>query len=190
MTPLKRQIADLFHPLTDFYAAHHTSPPQVEAMAGADMPQPYRDLLVHERDMTTTLERYWKSSLTVKVLEKHVSDDRLTRQVVLVTDQDGTPAEFGAIRINLNLFDAAPREEILACERPLGTILTHHAIGFTCRPNAYFSFAGDAVARRAFGLTGAFMLHGRHNLLMDTAGEILAEVVEILPPLKSPGESE
>ncbi len=189
MTPLQRQIADLFQPLTDFYSSHDQSPPRVEAIEGAEMPQPYRDLLVHDRDMTTTLERHWGSTLTVKVLEKHVSADRLTRQVVLVTDHDQTPVEFGAIQINLDLFEASSRAEILECRRPLGAILAGHDITFECRPNAFFSFVGDAIARRAFDLGEAQTLYGRHNVLLNDKGEILAEVVEILPPLPSTGES-
>lgn len=189
MTPLHRQVADLFFPLTDFYSTRDGNLPRLKEIPGEAMPQPYRELLVHDRDMTSTLEAYLGSSLRVRVLEKHVEDSRLTRQVVLVTDPGSTVAEFGAIRINLDQFATAAREEILSCEQPLGTILLRHRIPFTCRPNAYFSFRGDEIARHAFDLHEAHTLYGRHNLLTTTEEKPLAEVVEILPPLPATGES-
>ena len=38
-------------------------PPRVSILEGAGIPQPYRDLLVHRRDMTSTLERFWASPI-------------------------------------------------------------------------------------------------------------------------------
>ena len=48
---------------------------------------------------------------------------------------------------------------------------------------------GDAIAQRAFDLTSSHTLYGRHNLLVNDMDEVLAEVVEILPPMKSGDES-
>ena len=84
MTPLQRQIADLFSPLTDFYASHHSEPPRVIELIGTDIPLPYRDLLVHDQDMTSTLETHFDVTLQVRVLEKNLDETHLTRQVVLV----------------------------------------------------------------------------------------------------------
>jgi len=184
MTPLRRQIADLFCPLADFYSSHGAEPPRIREMAGADLPEPYRGLLVHDQDMTSTLEAYFGMTLRVRVLEKHHGDAHLTRQVVLVADHGGAVAEFGAIRIALDRFEPAARAEIVACRLPLGTILNRHEIAYTCRPTAYFAFESDEIARRAFDLHGAHILFGRHNLLLDGGEETLAEVVEILPPLE------
>jgi hypothetical protein len=183
MTPLQRQIADLFCPLADFYSSHGAEPPRIRRMAGADLPLPYRDLLVHRQDMTSTLEAFIGATLHVRVLEKQESESHLTRQVVLVSDDDGSIAEFGAIRIQLGPFEPAARAEILACRFPLGTILNRHGITYVCRPTAYFVFESDEIARRAFGLDGAHTLYGRHNLLLGLNETMLAEVVEILPPL-------
>ena len=186
MTPLQRQIADLLSPLTDFYSSHGTEPPRIAPMAGPDLPAPYRNLLDHRQDMTSTLETHFGVTLHVQVLEKQVGPSVLTRQVVLVSDPPGTVAEFGAIRIHLERFAAPVREEIIACRWPLGTILNRHRMEFACRPNAFFAFESDDIARRAFGLHSAHILYGRHNVLVNGAEEPLAEVVEILPPLDDP----
>jgi hypothetical protein len=188
MTPMFKQIADLFYPLSDFYASHGVTLPSVVPIEGKSIPSPYRELLVHEQDMTSKLETYWKSPLSVKVLEKHEEPSQLTRQVVLVTDS-GKPTEFGAIRINLDSFSPDARVKILACEKPLGALLKDHGMAFRCRPNAFFSFACDEIARQAFHLGQSHTLYGRHNILMNDQEETLAEVVEILPPLEEEFES-
>ncbi|MCZ6834443.1 MAG: hypothetical protein O7G85_01585 [Planctomycetota bacterium] len=188
MTPLHEKIADLFYPLTDFYASHEVPPPTIEQLDGESMPMPYRDLLVHEQDMTSKLEAYWGTTLKVKVLEKHEENSQLTRQVVLVTEQ-GLATEFGAIRINLDQFEPPARAEILACDRPLGALLKAYDISYVCRPNAYFSFVCDEIASRAFELGESHLLYGRHNLLLNDDEALLAEVVEILPPLNSEAAS-
>jgi chorismate-pyruvate lyase len=185
MTPFLRQIADLFHPLTDFYSPQGVQGLHVAPIKGDTMPRPYRDLLVHDQDMTSTLETYWGTSFHLKVLDKHVETTQLTRQVVLLSDEDDRPVEFGAIRICLDRFGDEARKTIISCQRPLGNILNEHGLSFTCRPNAYFTFESDEIASRAFLLTGAHTLYGRHNLLENDAGSVLAEVVEILPPFSA-----
>ena len=69
--------------------------PAVEAVDGDAMPEPYRGLLVHQRDMTTTLESFCGERLHLRVLQKRRQGDLLTRQVVLETDKAGRPLEFG-----------------------------------------------------------------------------------------------
>lgn len=183
MTPLQRQVVDLLYPLADFYSAGGVTLPRVTAMDHRDVPEPYRGLLVHERDMTSTLERFWKSSLHLRVLDKHQEDSQLVRQVVLLRDTDERPVEFGAIRINLDAFESDARAAIVECRVPLGAILDRSRVAYTCSPSAYFSFVSDTIAQHAFDIDGSHMLYGRHNTLLDPNGETLAEVVEILPPM-------
>ncbi|MHC4947602.1 MAG: hypothetical protein ACYTG1_05005 [Planctomycetota bacterium] len=183
MSPLRRRIATLLHPLADFYPASGVEPPHVEPLRGDEVPPPYRDLLVHDRDMTSTLARYWGAALHLRVIDKLDDAAQITRQVVLLTDGDERPVEFGAIKIRLDLFPPGVRDEIAACRRPLGAILETHGIRYACRPNAFFSFRSDAFAERAFGLASGRMLYGRHNLIVNDAEATYAEVVEILPPI-------
>ena len=186
MTPLHRRVADLFYPLADFYSSHHENLPRLEEIPGDDMPLPYRSLLVHEQDMTSTLESYWGTTLHLKVLDKHIEEASLTRQVILVKDTDDQPVEFGAIRIQLDRFEGSARQEIVECHRPLGNLLLHFKMNFSCRPSAFFSFESDETIRQAFNLTEPHTLYGRHTILVNDAEETLAEVVEILPPLQNP----
>jgi hypothetical protein len=102
---------------------------------------------------------------------------------------DGTnqPAEFGAIKIDLSLFARAARSEILREELPLGRILREHNVPHTSRPRAFLRLASDRFINTALGLTGAQVLYGRRNSLLDPEGRSLAEIVEILPVAAKPG---
>ena len=184
MTPLLNRITAMLSPLSDFYTEAGAATPEIEEIDGAAMPQPYRRLLVHDDDMTPTLERYAGKPIHLKLLQVRQAGDALYRQVVLMTTGDETPIEFGAIRINLECFKAEPRRLIEEGYRPLGRILADYRIGHSSSPTGFFQIASDPVTAAAFGLRQPRILYGRHNVLRDDQQRVLAEVVEILPPLE------
>lgn len=183
MTPLVNRIAELLYPLTNFYTASGANLPEVEPIDGEQMPQPFRRLLVHRHDMTPTLEAFAGRSIRLRPLDVHKGEDALYRQVVLITEDDEQPLEFGAIKIHLGRFDDEPREKILACRCPLGTILRDYEIPHASRPTDFFRMTSDPVIASALGLKdGSDTLYGRHNILWGDKEQPLAEVVEVLPP--------
>ena len=184
--PAPKVETEVFGLLSLYYAALGLSVPSVVALEPFQIPQPQRRLLVHDRDMTPTLEGFHQQSLRVQVLQKMVDAKCLLRTVVLVGMRDGKPVEFGAIRINLGGFDRQARSLILECRVPLGGILRDKAIHHTSRPNAYFSLTADEAISQALGLQRPEKLFGRQNDLRSSAGERLADVVEILPPAGDP----
>jgi flavin-dependent dehydrogenase len=186
VTPTIHNIAALLHPLEDFYASAGAAAPRIEPIDGELMPQPYRSLLVHRNDMTPTLEQHFGKRIHLRRLDVRQTADSFYRQVVLETDGDNRPVEFGAIRIYLARFSDAARAEILGCRTPLGTILHDFHIAHYSRPRAFFSLTSDRTIEHALGLTGTHTLYGRHNVLYNDRDEVLAEVVEILPVLPSP----
>lgn len=182
MTPLVRRITKLLDPLTEFYTAVGRTLPHVEQLTGGDLPSPYRELLDHANDMTSTLEAYWQDSLHLRVLNMHAADCTLSRQVVLETDSQNRPVEFGAIQIFLERFSTQAQSQILKCHRPLGTIIAIQGVEYRSQPTAFFEIESDEITRGAFSLESAMPLFGRHNVLSNGDGETLAEVVEILAP--------
>jgi chorismate-pyruvate lyase len=148
------------------------------------MPEPYRGLLVHGKDMTSTLEAFHGESIELRPVVVQRGDDVVMRQVLLVGERSGRPLEFGAIRIDLSGFGAEARGEILAARRPLGAILARHGVQYTSRPRCYFSLGSDPCMARLLGLRGPRTLFGRQNILWSREGKPLAEVVEILPPVE------
>jgi len=189
MPDLTARIANLLDPLAEFYSAEGRTLPRVETMPPDDLPQPARSLLVHDRDMTSTLEAFYADTLHLRVLNMHQHGHALNRQVVLETDRDDRAVEFGAIQIHLDRFSHEARDDIIACHRPLGTIIAAHAIAYRSQPSAFFAIEPDVMINSALGLPllgdQTPILYGRHNTLVDREGGILAEVVEILAPLSA-----
>lgn len=150
---------------------------------GAAMPEPYRSLLVHERDMTSTLEAFHGEALGLRVLAKQLTRDSLRRRVVLEGVDSGRGVEFGAIRIHLGGFEGEALEAVRSGEQPLGTILGRFGADYRSRPAGFFSIRADAAIAGALRrpLVGR-TLYGRRNRLTWADGSPLADVVEILPP--------
>jgi chorismate-pyruvate lyase len=174
--------AALAHPLDAFYARSGLSLPPLEAVDGQAVPEPYKRLLVHERDMTSTLEQHYGQRVHLQLIGRQRAGDDYYREVLLLLDGSGKPVEFGAIHIHLNRFNPAVQALILAEHLPLGRILNDHAIPYLSRPKAFLRLASDHLIDRLLHLRGAHILYGRRNTLTNPAGEPLADIVEILPP--------
>ena len=158
----------------------------IEFLVPDQIPEPYRSLLVHESDMTGTLERYCGQAMLLHTIERVITPDRVVRHVELRGADDNQAAEFGAIEISLDEFAAGPREEILEGVLPLGTILKKAEMDFTSRPIAYFRIQPGAAVRHSFGMLDRGWLYGRCNQLLTLNGRGIADVVEILPPGLTP----
>lgn len=172
----------LLYPLSEFYEEAGLPLPAVSLIEGRDMPEPYRRLLVHERDMTPTLEAAHGQSIHLRVLEYSLRDNVFSRQVLLVPEDGAAAVEFGAIKIYLEHLPEEARRLVLEKRQPLGSILQTQGVAHESRPTAYLRVTADPVIREAFGLTSPSVLYGRCNVLSNSAQHVLARVVEILPP--------
>jgi chorismate-pyruvate lyase len=172
------------HPLDELYAKAGLTLPQIQTLPGEEVPEPFRKLLVHEGDMTPTLEKFHESSIHLNVLGREQRHDFYYREVLLLADDSERVVEFGAIKINLAYFPAQARQEILREYLPLGTILARYKIDHTSRPKAFLKVQSDAFMNGVLGLSGTQTLFGRRNTLSNLQGQSLAEIVEILPPVQ------
>src|SRR2546423_8207113 len=89
----------LAHPLDDFYAQMGLTLPPLQEVDGEAVPQPYRRLLVHDHDMTPTLENFHERDIHLRLLGRRRKRDQYFREVVLLLDGSDEPVEFGAIKI-------------------------------------------------------------------------------------------
>ncbi len=170
------------YPLDEFYALADLPLPPIEQIRGEEMPEPYRSLLVHQNDMTPTLEAFFKDQIHIRALTRSQRNHFYFREVVLELDATGQSVEFGAIKIMLDLFPAEARRLILAEREPLGHILATCGVVHSSRPKAYLRIQSDGFINQALSLEGGHTLYGRRNTLFDPEGRPLAEIVEILPP--------
>jgi hypothetical protein len=179
---MPHSVLPIAYPLDDFYAQAGRALPPIEAVEGDAVPEPYKSLLVHEHDMTPTLEKFHGERIHLAVLSSQQRDDFYFREVVLLLDKTDKPVEFGAIKINLALFPSAARKEILEERRPLGTLLADYTITHTSRPKAYLRVHSDDFINASLKLDRSQWLFGRRNTLWNPEQRPLAEIVEILPP--------
>ena len=176
---------NLLYPLNEFYDRLGLPLPTVVRVEDRDVPEPYKSLLVHTRDMTPTLAEAYHRGLQLRVLRHALRDDVFSRQITLVTEGDERPVVFGAIKIYLERFPAEARRLVLEMKQPLGTILQTQGMAHTSRPEAYIQVTADAAINKALWLTGSHLLYGRRNVLWNASQQPLAKVVEILPPSAS-----
>jgi chorismate-pyruvate lyase len=176
----------LARPLEEFYARSGLALPPLDQLDGEAVPEPQRTLLVHDRDMTSTLENFHGAGVHLRLVSRARQGDDYFREVVLVLEGSERPVEFGAIQIHLDRFPENARQAILEEHFPLGHVLRYHAISYTSRPKAFLRIASDKLISNLLRLQGAHILYGRHNTLCNPAGESLAEIVEILPPSPRP----
>lgn len=176
-------VSRLAYPLDEFYARERMPLPVIRPLAGAEMPEPYRTLLVHERDMTPTLEAWFYSDIHIEVWGREQRGNLYFREVLLRLDRDLRPVEFGANQIHLDRFAPEVRRLILDEYLPLGHILKMRDVPHRGQPLGFFAVESDALLNRAFRLRDSRILYGRRNVLRDPEDRVLSEIVEILPPL-------
>ncbi|MGD0812105.1 MAG: hypothetical protein ABSA83_00725 [Verrucomicrobiota bacterium] len=179
--PEPQPVDSDIYPLDEFYAERGAAAPVIERIEPDEVPEPYRSLLVHKADMTSTLERFHQETLHIEVLARCARENEYCRETVLVLDRSKKRVEFGAIKIFLDLFPPGARQEILREQKPLGRILILFNIPFASRPGAFLRLASDKFIDTALQLQGPQILYGRRNSLIDAQGRPLAEIVEILP---------
>ena len=175
---------DLLYPLNEFYEEAGLAIPSATRIHGREMPEPYRRLLVHDRDMTPTLEAAYDRKMNLRVLKYALDHEVFSRQILLIPEGSDSPAVFGAIKIYLDEFPTAARDLVLERKLPLGTILESQAIKHFSKPDAFFEVDADASICHALQIPGPARLYGRRNVLGNATGRKLAQVLEILPPAK------
>jgi chorismate-pyruvate lyase len=172
----------LLDPLDKIYRNWGLAPPAFRPVEAANLPEPYRNLLVHSDDMTPTLELAYRDRLHLRVMRRRNSGKVELRQVVLVLDRDESPVAFGAIRIHMEHLPEETRSLIREGRLPFGRVLQDTGVEHSSRPLGYFQVLSDAEIGDAFNLSGPHRLYGRRNRLTNASNQSLAEVVEILPP--------
>ena len=180
--------SELLYPLSLFCERGGRPLPAFEVIDGADMPQPYRDLLVHPGDMTSRLAAFFGGELIVDVLRCEHTPTAYRREVALRIEATNLAVEYGAIEIDLGAFDGELRRLILEHHLPLGGLLNRFGVNYRSEPKGYMRLASDAVMQCVFSMPEARIFYARGNLLLDESGRTLARIVEVVRPALEPCE--
>jgi len=169
------------YPLDEFYARNGLALPKIERVTDDQVPEPYRSLLVHQNDMTPTLESFHGGSIHLEILKRELRADFYFREVALRLDANEKAVEFGANKISLLLFPAKARQLILEERVPLGRILKECEVRHATRAKAFFWLLSDELISGVLGVGLGTKLYGRKATISDPQQRPLAEIVEVLP---------
>jgi hypothetical protein len=155
--------------------------PEYDIIAGADIPEPYRSLLVHDEHMTVTVEAYHSGPVDVRVLASRLDDNVYARKILLVHQKTGKIVQFGIVRIDLDLTSAPVRSAILAGKTPIGRILIEHDVLRRIEPTAFLRIQPGPGQCAWFGLAEPRPLFGRLAII-HCDEKPAVELLEVVAP--------
>ena len=168
------------YPLDVVYAQAGIPAPRTRQVAPGRIPPPYRSLLVHERDMTLTLESHFGGRVALRALSTFRKGQSYYRRVLLVQEYSARPVEMGAIRIDLMAFKPRIRSQILSNRVPLGRLLRDGGVDYRSRPTAFLAVTPNPEMMGILWMREPRTLYGRQTE-MSIDGRKVGDIVEILP---------
>jgi hypothetical protein len=174
------QSNGLLHPLDWVYEQAGVALPHAVPIQPDDIPSPYRSLLVHERDMTLTLEAHFGGRVVLRPLSTYQRGAWYYRRVLLAQEYSGRPVEMGAIRIRLAAFSPEVRAEILRNAVPLGRILRDGGVDFKSKAKVFLAVTPNPEMMGVFWMREPRTLYGRQTEVL-LAGKRIGDIVEVLP---------
>lgn len=170
----------ILYPLDLLYAQAGIACPAVKRTTPDRIPRPYDKLLVHESEMTYTLEQHFGGRVAVRVLSTCTTGGSYFRRVLLAMESSGRPVAMGAVRVTLDAFSPRIRARILRQREPLGRILREAGIDYGSHPAAFFQVTPNSEMLGVFWMPAPLTLYGRQTQM--TLGDVkIGDVVEILP---------
>ncbi|RPI56022.1 MAG: hypothetical protein EHM55_06135 [Acidobacteria bacterium] len=170
----------MLFPLDFVYARSGVELPHVRAIEPEDIPLPYRSLLVHEIDMTLTLERHFGGRVALRPLSTFLHGPWYFRRVLLAQEYTGRPVEMGAIRIKVSAFPGSIRKQILKNDVPLGRLLRDGGVQYESRPKMFLSVTPNSEMMGVFWMRELKTIYGRRTEMIRNGAKI-GDIVEVLP---------
>ncbi len=172
----------ILYPLDLVYEWSGILKPVARTVSPYDIPLPYRSLLVHEGDMTMTLEQHFGNRIGLRVLSTFTRGGWYYRRVLLVQEYSGRPVQMGAIRMDLSVFSRRIRAQILSNEVPLGRILRDAHADFRSEAKVYLAVTPNSEMMGVFWMREPRTLYGRQTEVLYR-GQHIGDIVEVLPPV-------
>ncbi|MDB5305960.1 MAG: hypothetical protein JWO38_162 [Gemmataceae bacterium] len=156
--------------------------PAAAVVPADEVPEPYRQLLVHTHHMTVTVEKYYGSPVDVKVLASRRNGNEYARKILLALQDNGKVVQFGLVRINLGVCSEPVRNAIVEGKTPLGRVLIQHDMLRRIEPTAFLRVRLSPTMAEWFGSAPGAETYGRLGVIY-TGDRPAVEVLEILAPV-------
>lgn len=135
--------------------------PKTAAVSAAAIPQPYRELLVHNGHMTETLEHHYGAAVDVHPYDIHRNGCMYGRKLDLTVQSTGEVVMTGIMLFNLSFVEPVIRDEILAARTPLGRILIRHNVLREVTTETYLNVSADDPLIARFAMPSPREAYGR-----------------------------
>jgi hypothetical protein len=157
-----------------------SSAPHFEGVSAEDVPQPFRQLLVHHNHMTATLEDYYQSPLRVVPYKVHRNGEVYGRKLDLLIPSNKVVMT-GIMLINFGFCGTEVRDEILAETKPLGRVLIEHNIMREVTATAFVRVPAEEPLLARFQLAKPKATYGRFATIVCD-GHPAVDLLEIVAP--------
>lgn len=156
--------------------------PDYNYVTAAEMPEPFRQLLAHNRHMTIAMETYHRCKIGVQVLQstKIAKNQWYARQIVLHPLESNQIVQGGIVRIHLSMLDPAVQVAILREDTPLGHVLINHDVLRHIEVKEYVRIEPGPALSKWPGFAGNEPAYGRLGILYCDLQPAI-ELFEVIP---------
>eukprot|EP00474_Spongospora_subterranea_P000711 CRZ01169.1 hypothetical protein [Spongospora subterranea] len=155
--------------------------PTARVVLPESIPEPCKQLLHHNHNMTPTLSKYVMGDAKLIVHYQTYFPDTLSINRIITLECRGYCVEFSSITIFLSSIPEHLHKCILSGAIPLGTALLQSGITHNCQPDIYIQCRCEPLINRLFANSHDEFVYGRRNRLVSSEGQIIAELIEIIP---------
>jgi len=154
--------------------------PPYQTVPPVEVPEPFHQLLVHDRHMTIAMETYHHCHIAVKVLQRKRHNDWYSRQILLLPFGTDKVVQGGIVRIHLSMLDPAVQTAILREDTPLGHVLIDHDVLRHIEVKHYLKLDPGPALKTWPGFTADKTAYGRLGILYCDLQPAI-ELFEIVP---------
>ncbi len=146
----------------------------------SEVPEPFHQLLVHDRHMTTSMEAFHDCKVAVRVLQSHRTENWYSRQILLLSKRTQQVVLGGIVRIHLSMLDPDVQAGILREDTPLGHVLISHDVLRHIEVTQYLKFEPSAAMKAWPGFSSDQPSYGRLGILYCDLQPAI-ELFEVVP---------
>lgn len=139
--------------------------PAYRYVTATEMPEPFRELLAHNRHMTIAMEAFHDCKVGVKVLQRQRQAGWYARQILLMPLGSSSVVQGGIVRIHLSMLDPDVQVAILREDTPLGHVLINHDVLRHIEVKEYIKFEPGPALGKWPGFAGKEPAYGRLGIL-------------------------
>lgn len=156
---------------------------KADHVPAAAVPQPYREMLVHDHHMTVTMERFHHSPVTVRIIDRRQQGTVYCREILLYKQGTEEAVQYGIVRFDLQYVTPAVRDEILQGDTPLGRVLINQNVLRHIDLGAILRITTGPRLAGYFGVEPGTVTYGRLATIFCNQKPAV-DLLEISSPLK------